>query len=62
VGAEVGDEVAVMPDVYEKQWILGKVLSYNPETGYYHVADADESEAKTYHVPESQASTLRLII
>jgi hypothetical protein len=49
-----------MPDLYEKQWILGRVASYNQEVGYYQVADADETEDKIYSVPESQVILLDL--
>lgn len=49
-----------MPDLYEKQWILGRVVSYNQEVGYYQVADADETEDKIYSVPESQVILLDL--
>lgn len=58
-GAPAGQEVAVKTDLYALDWILATVVSYNLDTGYYEVADADES--KRYHLPESQVIVLNLI-
>jgi hypothetical protein len=52
VGAEPGQEVAVQPDAFEKEWILGSVLAYHKETGFYDVADVDDEGR--YSLPESQ--------
>jgi hypothetical protein len=57
-GAEPGQEVAIRPDVYSKDWILGRVVHYHNDTGYYDIADVDDS--KRYHVPETQVIVLDL--
>lgn len=57
-GAPTGQEVAVKTDVFSQDWILAKVVGYNLDTGYYEVADADES--KRYHLPENQVVVLNL--
>ena len=57
-GAPSGQEVAVRTDLFSGDWILAYVVDYNLDTGYYDVADADES--KKYHLPESQVVVLNL--
>jgi hypothetical protein len=57
-GAEPGQEVAIRPDVYSKDWILGRVVHYYNDTGYYDIADVDDS--KRYHLPETQVIVLDL--
>ena len=57
-GAEPGQEVCVKPDIYTNEWILGRVIFYHSESGYYDIADVDDS--KRYHVPETQAILLDL--
>jgi hypothetical protein len=57
-GAEPGQEVSIRPDVYSKDWILGRVVHYYNDTGYYDIADVDDS--KRYHLPETQVIVLDL--
>lgn len=57
-GAPTGQEVGVKTDVFSQDWILARVVGYSLDTGYYEVADADES--KRYHLPESQVVVLNL--
>jgi hypothetical protein len=57
-GAPTGQEVAVKTDLFTQDWILARVVGYSLDTGYYEVADADES--KRYHLPESQVVVLNL--
>jgi len=57
-GAEPGQEVAIRPDVYSKDWILGRVVHYYNDTGYYDIADVDDS--KRYNLPETQVIVLDL--
>jgi hypothetical protein len=57
-GAPTGQEVAVKTDVFAQDWILARVVGYSLDTGYYEVADADES--KRYHLPENQVVVLNL--
>ena len=41
------------------EWILGKVISYNPDHGMYRIADSDiEQSNKTYNLPETQVQQL----
>lgn len=58
IGAEPGQEVAVQPDAFEKEWILGRVLSYHKDTGFYDVSDVDDEGR--YSLPESQVLRLDL--
>lgn len=57
-GAPAGQEVAVKTDMFTEDWILAHVVDYNLDTGYYDVADADETSI--YHLPESQVIVLNL--
>jgi hypothetical protein len=59
-GAPTGQEVAVKTDLFAQEWILASVVGYSLDTGYYEVADADES--KRYHLPESQVVVLNLAV
>eukprot|EP00968_Pinguiococcus_pyrenoidosus_P001136 scaffold48_cov311-Pinguiococcus_pyrenoidosus.AAC.331 len=56
--AAKGDEVAMMVDPLEDQWILGKVLDYRAETGFYHVCDIEDKE-KRFMLSEAQVHVLR---
>mmetsp|Transcript_38277 Transcript_38277/g.120061 ORF Transcript_38277/g.120061 Transcript_38277/m.120061 type:complete len:225 (-) Transcript_38277:260-934(-) len=56
--ASRGDEVAMMTNPAEAQWILGKVIDYRPETGFYHVCDIEERD-KRFMLPETQIQLLR---
>ena len=44
----------------DAEWILGKVISYNPETGLFVVSDEDPDsiEKKKFTLPESQVKTV----
>lgn len=57
-GAPTGQEVAVRTDLFTDDWILARVVGYSLDTGYYEVADADES--KRYHLPESQVVVMNI--
>ena len=48
--AQVGDEVAIAPE--GEDWVLGRVLDYRPETGFYKVQDADDT-SNEYMLPET---------
>ncbi len=53
---EPGVEVAIRPSMDENEWILGTVIYYDQEIGYYDVADVDDS--KRYHLPSRQVIRL----
>lgn len=58
LGADPGTEVALRPDVYaENEWILGRVLNFYRDTGYYDIADLDDI-SKRYFLSESQVLVL----
>ena len=57
-GAEPGQEVCIKPEIYENDWILGRVIYFHNDTGYYDIADVDDS--KRYHLPETQVLVLDL--
>ena len=52
VGIEPGSVVAIQPSHSLKEFILGEVLSYSPDTGAYEIADFDNT--KRYTLPETQ--------
>lgn len=58
LGADPGTEVAIKLDLYIDDWILGKVLFFNGETGYYDIADFDDT-TKRYNLPETQVIILQ---
>ena len=44
LGAEPGTEVAIRPDLQDGgEWILGRVLHFYRDTGFYDIADVDDS-------------------
>ena len=58
LGADPGTDVAIRPDEYEENaWILGRVLQFYRETGYYDIVDLDDS-SKRYNLSESQVIVL----
>lgn len=48
--------IQVQPNVPD--WILAKVISYDPETGMYRLSDEDVESNKIFHLPESQVVVL----
>ena len=58
-GADPGREVAIKPEAHISEWILGRVIFYHSDTGYYDIADVDDS--KRYHLPENQVIVLDLV-
>ena len=57
LGAPPGSEVAVRANLHEDEWILGRVLQFRPDIGYYDIADVDDAD-KNYALPESQVIVL----
>ena len=56
LGGRKGDPVAFKPSPYEDEnYVLGNVVSYQVETGFYELND-DDDKAKIYLVPESSVS------
>ncbi|GMH62643.1 hypothetical protein TrLO_g6374 [Triparma laevis f. longispina] len=61
-GASAGDQVAIMlSPTSPTEWILAKVLSYNPDLQMYRIADEDpDLPNKTYNLPTPQVHLLNL--
>jgi hypothetical protein len=59
LGAEQGSEVAIRPDAFGdgSEWILGRVLRFYRDTGYYDILDMDD-ESRKYFLSESQVVVL----
>ena len=58
LGAAPGTEVAIRTDMYaENDWILGRVLNFYQDTGYFDIADMDDS-SKRHFLSELQVILL----
>ena len=59
LGAPAGSEVAVRSN--DSEWILGHVIQFRPDVGYYDIADADD-DSKSYSLPETEVIVLDMEI
>lgn len=55
-GIEPGSDVAIRPDHLSSEWILGRVIYHDQDTGAYDVVDVDDS--KVLRLPETQVVAL----
>jgi hypothetical protein len=52
-GVEPGLEVAIRPSLASDEIILGRVITYHPDSGIYDITDVDDT-SKQYQLPETQ--------
>jgi hypothetical protein len=55
-GIEPGSDVAIRPNHLTSEWILGRVIYHDADTGAYDVVDVDDS--KVLRLPETQVVAL----
>jgi len=57
-GGKPNDLAAIQVTPSVNEWILAKVISFNPESGMYNLSDEDVESNKVFHLPESQVVVL----
>jgi len=50
--------IQIDPGLSSENWILGKIMEHNSETGMYKISDEDVESSKTFTLPESQVVVL----
>uniref|UniRef100_A0A7R9WSY6 SGF29 C-terminal domain-containing protein n=1 Tax=Craspedostauros australis TaxID=1486917 RepID=A0A7R9WSY6_9STRA len=56
--AKPNDLAAIQPTAGGSEWILAKVISYDPHTGMYKLSDEDVESNKTFSLPQPQVAIL----
>ena len=57
-GAKPNDLAAIQVNPNSTDWILATVISQDPDTGMYQLADEDAESNKVFNLPESQVVVL----